>query len=83
MILSHRLLIQFQRDWRHFYGAVTGDMMFLEFERINERPLGQCAPIKACYIRKDETTFLLQEKWLCEKTKKQFSKINDDETKNE
>ena len=26
-------------DWRHFYGAVTGDMMFLEFQRAMERAL--------------------------------------------
>ena len=26
-------------DWRHFYGAVTRGMMFLEFQRIIERAL--------------------------------------------
>ena len=32
-------------DWRHFYGAVTGDMMLLEFQRIIERALALHAPI--------------------------------------
>ena len=68
-------------DWRHFYGAVTGDMMLLEFQRIIERALALHAPIKACYIRTDKPKFLLQEKWLCEETKRQFSRISEDETK--
>ena len=42
-------------DWRHFYGAVTGDMMLLDFQSICERVLALYAPIKACYIRKDKT----------------------------
>ena len=67
-------------DWRHFYGAVTGDMILLEFQRIIERALALHAPIKACYIRK-QPKFLLQEKWPCEKTERQFSRISDDETK--
>ena len=58
-------------------------MMLLEFQRIIERALARYAPSKACYIRKDIPRFLLQEKWLCEKTKKQFSRISDDETKND
>ena len=70
-------------DWRHFYGAVTGDMMLLEFQRIIERALALHAPIKACYIRKDKPKFLLQEKWLCEETKRLFSRISEDETKND
>ena len=70
-------------DWRHFYGAVTGDMMLLEFQRIIERALALHAPIKACYIRTDKPKFLLQEKWLCEETKRQFSRISGDETKND
>ena len=70
-------------DWRHFYGAVTGDMMLLEFQRIIERALALHAPIKACYIRTDKPKFLLQEKWLCEETIRQFSRISDDEIKND
>ena len=70
-------------DWRHFYGAVRGDMMSLEFQRFNERALALHAPTKACYIRKDKPKFLLQEKRLCEKSKRQFSRISDDETKND
>ena len=70
-------------DWRHFYSAVTGDMMLLEFQRIIERALALHAPIKACYIRTDKPKFLLQEKWLCEETKRQFSRISEDETKND
>ena len=69
-------------DWRHFYGAVT-DMMLLEFQRIIERALALHAPIKACYIRTGKPKFLLQEKWLCEETKRQFSRISEDETKND
>ena len=65
------------------YGAVTGDMMLLEFQRIIERALALHAPIKACYIRTDKPKFLRQEKWLCEETKRQFSRISDDETKND
>ena len=57
-------------DWRHFYGAVTGDMMLLEFQRIHGRALALYALIQACYIRKDKPKIWLQEKWLCEKTKK-------------
>ena len=56
-------------------------MMLLEFQRIIERELALHAPIKACYIRTDKPKFLLQEKWLCEETKRQFSRISDDETK--
>ena len=48
-------------DWRHFYGAMTGDMMSLEFQRIIERALALHAPIKACYFRTDKSKFLLQE----------------------
>ena len=70
-------------DWRHFYGAVTGDLMLLEIQRIIERALALHAPIKACYIRTEKPKFLLQEKWLCEETKRQFSRISDDETKND
>ena len=70
-------------DWRHFYGAVTGDMMLLDFQRIFERALALHAPIKAYYIRTDKRKFLLQEKWLCDETKRQFSRISDDETKND
>ena len=58
-------------------------MMLLEFQRIIERALALYAPIEACYIRKDKPKFLLQEKRLCEKIKKQFSRISDDETKND
>ena len=52
-------------NWRHFYGAVTGDMMSLEFQRIIERALALYAPIKACYIGKDKPSFCFK-KWLCE-----------------
>ena len=69
--------------WRHFYGAVTGDTMLLEFQRIMGKALALHAPIKVCYIRKDKPNFLLHENWLCEKTKKKFSRISDDETKND
>ena len=58
-------------------------MMLLEFQRIIERALALHAPIKTCYIRTDKPKFLLQEKWLCEETKRQFSRISDDETKND
>ena len=59
----------------HRNDIVTGDMrlselMLLEVQRIIERALALHAPIKVCYIRKDKPKFLLQEKWLCEKTKK-------------
>ena len=57
--------------------------MLLEFQRTIERALALHAPIKACYIRTDKPKFLLQEKWLCEETKRQFSRISDDETKND
>ena len=57
-------------------------MMLLEFQRIVERALALHAPIKACFIRTDKPNFLLQEKWLCEETKRQFSRISDNETKN-
>ena len=57
--------------------------MLLEFQRIIERALALHAPIKGCYIRKDKPKFLPQKKWLCEKTKRQFSRITDDETKND
>ena len=57
--------------------------MLLEFQRIIERALALHAPIKSCYIRNDKPKFLLQERWLCEETKKQFSRISDDETKND
>ena len=57
-------------------------MMLLEFQRIIERALALHAPIKACYIRTDKSKFLLQEKWLCEEAKRQFSRSSDDETKN-
>ena len=55
----------------------------LEFQRIIERALALHAPIKTCYIRTDKPKLLLQEKWLCEETKRQFSRISDDETKND
>ena len=58
-------------------------MMLLEFQRIIETALALYASIKACYIRKDKPKFLLQKKWLCGKTRKQFSRISDDETKND
>ena len=58
-------------------------MMLLEFQRIIERALALHDPIKACYIRTDKPKFLLQEKWLCEETKRQFSRISEDETKND
>ena len=64
-----------------FYDVIR--KMLLEFQRIIERALALYAPIKACYIRKDKPKFLLQEKWLCEKQKKQFSRTSDDETKND
>ena len=70
-------------DWRHFYGEITGVMMLIVFQRIIEKSLALFAPIKACFIRKDKPKFLLREKWLCEKTKKQFSRISDDKTKND
>ena len=57
--------------------------MLLEFHRIIERALALHAPIKTCFIRTDKPKFLLQEKWLCEETKRQFSRISDDETKND
>ena len=50
-------------------------MMLLEFHRIIERALALHAPIKACYIRTDKPKFLLQEKWLCEETKRQFQEL--------
>ena len=56
--------------------------MLLEFQRIFESALALHAPIKTCHIRTDKPKFLLQEKWLCEETKRQFSRISDDETKN-
>ena len=56
--------------------------MLLEFQRIIERAFALHAPIKACYIRTDKPKFLLQEKWLCEETKRQFLRISEDETKN-
>ena len=58
-------------------------MMLLEFQRIIERALALHAPNKACYIRTDKPKFLLQEKWLYEETKRQFSRISDVETKND
>ena len=60
-LLSHSVpkFIQ-SSDWRHFYGAVTGDMMLLEFLRIIERALALFAPINFCYIRKIQPQFLLQ-----------------------
>ena len=70
-------------DWRHFYGAMTGDMRLIEFQRIIERALALHAQIKACYVKKEKPKFLPGEKWLCEKTKRQFSGISDDETKND
>ena len=57
--------------------------MLLEFQRIIERALALHAPIKACSIRTDKPKFLLHEKWLCEQTKRQFSRISEDETKND
>ena len=57
--------------------------MLLEFQRIIERAVALHAPIKACIIRTDKPNFLLQEKWLCEETKRQFSRISEDETKND
>ena len=68
---------------RKFYGAVTGDVMLLESQRIIQRALALHAPVKACCVRKYKPKFLLQEKWLCEKTKRQFSRISDGETKND
>ena len=47
---------------RHFYIAVTGDIMLLEFQIIIERALALQAPIKICYIRNDKPKFLLREK---------------------
>ena len=70
-------------DWRNFYGAVTGDMMLLEFPRIIETASALHTPIEACYNRIDKQKILLQEKWQCEETKRQFSRISDDETKND
>ena len=58
-------------------------MMLLEFQRIIERALALHAPIKACYIRTDKPKFLLQEKMLCEEIKSQFSRISDNNTKND
>ena len=58
-------------------------MMLLEFQRIIETALALHAPIKACYIRTEKPKFLLQEKWLCEETKRQFSRNSHDETKND
>ena len=58
-------------------------MILLEFQRIIERALALHAPIKACYIRTDKPKFLIQEKWLCEETIGQFSRISYDETKND
>ena len=53
-------MFQKNSDWRHFYGAVTGDMMLLEFLKIIERALALFALFKFCYIRKDKRKFLLQ-----------------------
>ena len=58
-------------------------MMLLEFQRIIERALALHAPIKACYIRTYKPKFLLQEKWLCVETNRQFSRTSDDESKND
>ena len=58
-------------------------MMLLEFQRIIERALALLAPIQACYIRKDKPKVLLQKKWLCDRIKRQFSRISDDQTKND
>ena len=60
---------------------MTGDMILLEIQRIFERALALHAPIKACYIRKNKPTFLLKEKSLCEKKKKQ--RICNCETRND
>ena len=59
--------------------------MLMEFQRIMERELALHASIKVkvCYIRKDKPKFLLQEKWLCEDTRTEFSRTSDDETKND
>ena len=57
--------------------------MLLEIQRIIESALALHAPIKVGYIQKDKPKFLIQEKRLFEKTKKQFSRISDDETKND
>ena len=38
--------------WRHFYGAVTGDMMLMNFQRIIGRALAPHALIKFCYMGK-------------------------------
>ena len=70
-------------DWRHFDGAVTRDMITLDFQWSFERALALYAAIKVCYIRKYTPKCLLQEQWLCEKTIKQFSRISDVEIKND
>ena len=46
--------------WRHFYSAVMGETMLLEFQRA----LALQATIKVCCNRKEKPN------WLCEKTKK-------------
>ena len=54
----------------------TADMMLLKFQTIIGKTLALPAPIKVCYIKKDKTKFLLQEKGLCE------TKIQEIATKN-
>ena len=49
--------------------------MLLEIQRIIERALAPHAPIKTFYIRTEKPKFLLQEKWLCEKTKDSFQEL--------
>ena len=60
-------------DSRHFYGAVLGDVMLLELQRIFERALAlHVKEHKVCFIRKEKQKYLLQDNWLCKKTTNSF-----------
>ena len=56
-------------------------MMLIEPQRTIERALALHARIQICFIEKDKPKFLLQGKWLCEQTRKEFSRISDGEIK--
>ena len=70
-------------DWRHFYGAMTGDIMLLELQRVIERALALHAAIKVCCITKRQAKNFSSRKMGCvRKHKKHFLRNRDDETKN-
>ena len=63
-------------NWCLFYNQTCAEGMFTVFTNIIEKALRRCAPKKTVFIRNDKNKLTIEQKWIKEKTKNLYQKIN-------